>query len=501
MGKDSLTEKSRETGATYIYLGTYIHYWLFTEGFEALVFSLKREDVDDRTPSSLFGKIRYMVDSLPFWILPVKYNKRIHLEPFMRLINPDNNNSIIGRATTEDSGRSGRKSAVLIDEYAGISPRLISGMESALQEVTNTIHRVSTPKGINQFKIVRDKKICDVHTFHWTQIPPKCEGLYYLNPKGKRVDCPDLPTERRSPYGYLIDPHGNVTKLKLRSIWYDKQCKRYINSRDRAQELDISYTGSGFGRFTGEMLEEKSKLVRDGKRGYLIESGGQIKFVETTTGEDYELEVWKFPTRPYFQNRSVIAADTAEGLEKGDANSADVLQMNDSGTKIFHAAALHGRWTPDIFADKLDVLGRWYDGGCEIAVERNKDGLGVLLRLQNQLDYNNLYCDRVQGETEADKPTNRLGFLTSQIKKFTITADVDEAFRNDEITSYSINHFTEMSTFLNKDGKLGADKSNFDDRVMSLCIGYHVIKQYGRPSLKDRRKRISRRSRRITAGY
>jgi len=307
--------------------------------------------------------------------------------------------------------------------------------------------------------------------------------------------------DRRSPYGNYIDAHGNVTKFKLRSIWYDKQCERYINSRDRAQELDISYTGSGFGRFSGEMLEKKSKLVRDGKRGYLIEEDNQIKFIETAAGEDFELEVWRFPTKPYFQNRSVVGADTAEGLEKGDFNSADVLQMNENGQSVFHAAALHGHWQPDIFADKLDLLGRWYDGGCEVAVERNKDGLGVLLKLQNQLDYNNLYCDRVQGETETDKPTERLGFLTTQTKKFTITADLDEGFRNDEIKSHSINHFTQMSTFLNKDGKIGADKSNFDDRVISMCIAYHVIKQYGRPRLKDRRKRISRRSKRITTGY
>ena len=151
-GVGSATEKSREVLATYMHLGVYIHCWLFTDGFEGLCLSKGKDDVDDKTTSSLFGKLRYMVDRLPFWLRPKRWIKRDHGLPYMKIYNPDNGNWITGRATTEDTGVSGRKSVVLIDEAALINQRIYAGLERGLQEVTNTIRRVSTPRGVTLMK-------------------------------------------------------------------------------------------------------------------------------------------------------------------------------------------------------------------------------------------------------------------------------------------------------------------------------------------------------------
>ena len=264
-GKGSLTEKSREVGATYLALGVHLHQFLFEDGFESLVLSMRQEDVDNPTPSSLFGKIRYMLERLPFWLRPVKYNRRNNSK-FLTLTNPDNGNSIVGQATTEDAGRSGRKKAVLIDEYASITPRLVRGLEIALNETTNCIQRLSTPKGINQFKAIRDRGLCAVHTIHWTRIPPKLDGLYYIDDKGGRFDIKGRDGAEINPYGFFVKPSGRVTKFRVRSIWYDQKCKEYLHARDRAQELDINYLGSGFCRFDSEMIETNYARVRDGKR-------------------------------------------------------------------------------------------------------------------------------------------------------------------------------------------------------------------------------------------
>lgn len=485
--RSSLSEKSRETGMTFLHLAVYLHQWLFSNGFEALVGSLKGEDVDDWTPSSLIGKVRYMYYRLPYWITPLKFVPRIH-DTFRRFFNPDNESSITGRATTEDFGRGGRKSVVLVDEHASIGSRIVQGMERALPECTNTIHRVSTPKGINTFKLIRDRKLCDIHTIHWSQFPEKSEGLYYIDEHGNRVDCPDLPLEARSPYGYYIKRNGKISKYKLRSTWYDLKQKEYLSERDLAQELDINYQGSGFCRFNGDMLEKGSALCRDGKRGFLVQAGTpavpDIRFQETPPGAPFELEVWKFPTPILYSNRSFIGADVAEGLVKGDYSSADVILKTEDGLGGFLAASFHGHLEPDVFADKLFTLGMWYDAGALLAVERNKDGFGVLLRLQNVLGYRRLYTEMVQGDVGGAKSTDRLGFLTSSTnKKFLVTADVDQALRDGELIVLSHSHYTELSTFENSEGKLGATGENFDDRVISLSIAWHIARQGGRPSV------------------
>lgn len=486
-GKSNLCEKSRDWGATYLYLGVFLYHLLFLE-FEGLLLSIRQEEVDNVTPSSLFGKLRYMVQRLPHWLQPLDWSFIRDGKKFLRMINPDNGNSIVGQATTEDAGRSGRKSATLIDEYAAIRNRVAEGMERSLRHVTDCIFRLSTPRGVNLFKNIRDRQLCRIITCHWTQDPRKCDGLYYYSADGTKVPVNTLPYDRRSPYGYYINTRGNVTEYRLRSAWYDKEEREAITRRDLAQEVDIGYIGSGYCRFDSEMLEEKSKQVRTGDKGRLVERDGKIKFVPARDNEDFELEVWAYPEKMDFYNRSVIGVDTAEGLEHGDFCSADVIMRNLRGDHGSLAASLHGHWRPDDYAKKLDTLGRWYDSGAKMLIERNKDGLGIILKLRNDLRYSKLIHE--------DEETDKLGFYTTDVKKALYTEALDQALIDGELDVYSLNHFTEMSQFENMNGKLGATGSNNDDRVISLCLAWWLARQLGKPTAKGvARKGIKRYSR------
>lgn len=506
-GKGTLCEKSRKQGATYIYLGVFLHKWTFAESFESLLLSLKEDEVDDPTPSSLFGKLRYMGRRLPFWLMPKGFKWERHGDRFLRFINPENGNSIVGRATTPDAGRGGRKTAVLIDEHAALTNRIAEGLEMGLRHTTDSLHRLSTPRGINLFKKIRDKRSCRVITFHWTQNPTQCRGLYYFKDR-KRVACEDLPYNKRSPNGFLLK-NDKATKYKLRSEYYDKEVEDAVHERNVAQELDIHYVGSGYCRFSGAMLESKSERVRDGKRGRLEVVGGQVIFVEVPEGEEFEVEIWQFPTEPYFVNRSFVGGDTAEGKEHGDFDSGDVIVKNIQGDKAVHAAALHGHWTPDVFADKLDLLGRYYDAGAYMIVERNKDGFGTLLRLRKVRKYSNLYIEpewiQIKDPAKrAQKIDDYLGFNMTKARKHTITGDLDEALRVEELITESLNHYTEMSTFENHDGKLGATGSNNDDRVISLSLAWYIASQAGRPKARTERRQRTKsilRSRSNTSRY
>ena len=120
-----------------------------------------------------------------------------------------------------------------------------------------------------------------------------------------------------------------------------------------------------------------------------------------------------------------MGVDTAEGLEHGDYCSADMLVRNLSGTHCEHAASLHGHWKPDVFAAKLDLLGRFYDAGAWAVIERNKDGLGVILRLQNDYSYSNVYHE--------DYEKDKFGYYTTDVKKALYTENLDKGLRDDEI--------------------------------------------------------------------
>lgn len=476
-GIGNLIEKSRETGATYLVLAVILNLWLYRKGFEAMLLSLKEAEVDDKTPSSLFGKLVYMVERLPRWMLPKRFKWRLHSK-FLFLKNPTNNATIIGRATTPDAGRSARKSVVMVDEEAGLSHRIADGLEMNLRHVTRSIIRISTPRGINLFKQIRDKGTVPVHTLHWTQIPPKCVGLYYRNDDGDSIQCENLAYDRRSKYGYYIHDNGKISEYRLRSIWYDTEERDALNHRHLAQEVDIAYIGSGFCRFNEHMIEEKANHCEPGIRGKLVNKGDKknydIQFVESKPGQDYELEMWEKPQKTQFLNHAYCGVDTAEGKEDGDFDSADIIIKNFDGETRTLAASLYGLWPPDVFADKLNLLGRWYN--ARMCVELNKDGLGIALRLLNQLRYPYMYFD-----SKGDP-----GFRTTKQNKYTITGDLDETLRMDETEVKSLSHFTEMSTFISKDEKLGADAGKNDDKVISLSIANFVANKYGRPILKKK---------------
>lgn len=123
-GEDIFIDKSREMGVTYTILATFIWYWLFRPASNLLVGSRKEDYVDNRRggvtgnkEESLFGKIDYMLNRLPTYILPKGFTKEKHFT-FMSLVNPENGNVIGGESSNPNFSRGGRQRAVFLDEFA-----------------------------------------------------------------------------------------------------------------------------------------------------------------------------------------------------------------------------------------------------------------------------------------------------------------------------------------------------------------------------------------------
>lgn len=123
-GEDIFIEKCREMGATYTVLGTLIWFWLFQPASNFLIGSRKEDYVDNRRggetgnkEESLFGKIDYMLQRLPTFMLPEGYNYNKHFN-FMSLVNPENGNVISGESANENFSRGGRFKAIMLDEFA-----------------------------------------------------------------------------------------------------------------------------------------------------------------------------------------------------------------------------------------------------------------------------------------------------------------------------------------------------------------------------------------------
>jgi hypothetical protein len=131
-------------------------------------------------------------------------------------------------------------------------------------------------------------------------------------------------------------------------------------------------------------------------------------------------------------------------------------------------ALLVGRWTPDIFSEKIWKLGRAYNNAM-LAVERNNHGHAVLLNLTNGIvrrgvvaypPYPNVYVG----------PDKKVGWLTSNLSKPQMIDLLDRAIRMDEIVLNS-KRFIEQAkrfSYLAK-MKMGGSQTP-DDIVMATAI-------------------------------
>lgn len=200
-------EKSRDMGATWMLVVWALHKWLFRSGFTCLFGSKTEGDVDDASIDSIFGKVRYVLNNLPWFLKPdmrAKINEKRDADSYLSIINPTNGNEISGDSANSNFGRSGRRSIVFLDEYAFVDQS--DKIWSAISEVSNCIIPVSTANGKgNMFYNLRSKGTIPVLSLHWSRHPNKDQA------------------------------------------WYDEK-KKTMEPHQIAQELDIDYSSSKAGR-------------------------------------------------------------------------------------------------------------------------------------------------------------------------------------------------------------------------------------------------------------
>lgn len=218
-GHTLLEEKSRDMGASWLKIAVFTWAWLFWESFHALLGSRKEDLVDDKTVDSLFGKIDYIIERLPPWMLG-GYDSGRHRK-MLNMKHPRSGNLITGESSNPNFGRGPRKNVVYMDEFA-----FWESDHQAWTSVTDTAPCkiiTSTPQGdSNVFATLRfgDKKAVKRVTLHWT-----------------------------------LHPYKDVA-------WYTRECEKRKNDPvSIAQELNIDYRASA-GRLALPQLEDyKDKII------------------------------------------------------------------------------------------------------------------------------------------------------------------------------------------------------------------------------------------------
>ncbi|HEV2036901.1 MAG TPA: hypothetical protein VGU71_22345 [Candidatus Dormibacteraeota bacterium] len=173
-------------------------------------------------------------------------------------------------------------------------------------------------------------------------------------------------------------------------------------------------------------------------------------------------------------HRYVIGADVAEGLEGGDFDVAQVIDVT-TGEQV---ARLRGIWPVDHFGRLLAELGKSY-GSAQIAPERNNHGHAVLNTLLHVVAYPNLYRHFEYDPLMQTDQKYRWGWPTTTTTKPVMGSDLDAALIDsggikirDRVTLAEL-----RTTHWDGKGGFSAIGGCHDDCMMSLAIAWQLRKQ------------------------
>lgn len=294
----ALVEKSRETGATWMFIAYGVYQFLFQPGFKLTLASRQEKLVDQLgNPDSLFSKVRHILYHLPKKMRPATFEKEGGPnDGVLRIINPDNGNSIIGEAG-DNIGRGGRSSMIMIDEAAFLEHP--EAVDRALSLSTNCQVDVSTPNGMNSFYRKRSGGGVKVFTLWWYHDPSK---------------NPDWRTGKR--------PADNA--------WYKFLVNKYAHDKVAvAREVDIDYNASVDGIFIpAEWVRAAVNfpIAAKGERvaGYDVAAGGKNESV-------YQLRIGSVAMEPYVLQYKTSAEATWACIDKGEQDRILALNYDADG--------------------------------------------------------------------------------------------------------------------------------------------------------------------------
>lgn len=304
--RTSVVEKSRDMGASWLFLIFQLWLCLFHNHIQVLNISRSKDAVDSASRNSLFEKIRFMLAHLPDWLKGEVEAQRNNFR-FLRT-----GSEITGEASTGKSGAGGRASVVFIDEFSQIEEAIAVRQNTASIADCRFFNGTHLGVGTEFYNLTQSPEIVQIQ-LHWTRHPKKNKTLYSWDveagrPRFYRYDPhfdkieeamqPEEPMPEDYPYDRSGQPSGGPYP-GIRSVWYDKKAAEIGTSRQVAMELDINAEGSSSQFYDSLTIARLKEKCRDplwiGELDFDPETANPQQFFQQDNGN---LRLWIEPQCP-----------------------------------------------------------------------------------------------------------------------------------------------------------------------------------------------------------
>jgi len=236
--------------------------------------------------------------------------------------------------------------------------------------------------------------------------------------------------------------------------------KRMNDPRRFAQEYGLEFLSSGRNVFDTDIIGIQ--------RGNVLNIGDTTEDNTVVKEMFGGLTVYKLPRQDGIY---CVGADVAEGVSGGDYSVAIIFDRK-TGEEV---AFFRGYLPPDIFAERLNIWGRFFNNALMV-VEINNHGLTTLTVLKQRI-YPSLYFRPAKFEGLSSQSGDKMGWKTTQITRPLLIDDFAQAVRDNQLKLHSKKLLDEMSVFVYDDnGNMSPQGGFHDDTIFAAGIAFQGFK-------------------------
>lgn len=411
------------------------------------------------------AKIKDFLNQLPRWIWGSEYYgnakneaKSIFLVDSKKEIRLPNKSRVKAVATSKDALRGFTPTYLIMDEAAYIdNGDEVFGAALTALGTGGKATLISTPKGMDALyyktydQAKNKKNNFNIVEMKWYEDLRYNKGLSWHKGDETFIEV-EFTFES---YTRMIDDGWKPT-----SYWYEEMCLGMNNDAKMiAQELDVSFIGSGGNVINEEYIEYQNKNnVRDPLYTY---------------GLEQEIWVWALPEEGH---QYVMGVD----VSRGDGEDASTIVIVDV-TLMEQVMEYQGKIQPDLLAQIVEEYGNKYKAYTVVDVTGGM-GVSTVLKLL-EFEYKRLHYDNANGKilsarqrelSSYDKDSKIPGFHATSVR-LPMLANLEYQIRINGIKVRSRRLTSEMKTFVFKNGRPDHMDGYHDDLLMALAMPLWVI--------------------------
>ena len=451
--RTAVVEKSREMGASWLFLIFQDWLGLFHNHTQCLNISKSADAVDCKSPDSLFWKLRFMHSHLPGWLRGEIVENQMYME-YKRTKSYNT-----GEASTGRAGVGGRAAVIFVDEFSQIKEDAEVRQRTAGTADCRFFNGTHLGTDTEFYRLTESPEIVKIQ-MHWSQHPDKKGGLYRFDPLDRKIVILDKSFKFPMDYEFVksLEPTGGPHP-GLRSPWYDWKSKDIGSKRGVAMELDINPEGS-ISQFIDnpQMLYN---LIREYCR--VPDWQGNIEYDKDTARPKQlskgmgPLSLWCIlrPDGTPPPGIYKIGCDLSAGV--GTSNSVLSIVLATTGEKVGEFVS------PFIYPDQMAYIAvalgwlfKTHDGdGAQILWENRGPGSPFREKLV-ALGYGNLYhwvATKTSGNRK--KPVSEMGFNVTLDAKRKLLEEYRRALQNRQFLNHSEEAHTGVPFIQVQPGRLG----------------------------------------------